>query len=53
MTLGRFIRNPGGKESRSMALEFEDLTEKIIGAAIEVHRHIRFLNSWLPYFMVS
>jgi len=46
----RFIRNPGNQEKskkreikiqeKPMALEFEALTEKIIGAAIEVHRRL-------------
>ena len=33
-------RNPGKQERRNMALEHEALTERIIGAAIEVHRRL-------------
>src|SRR5271167_3927891 len=31
---------PGNQEGRKMALEHEALTERIIGAAIEVHRRL-------------
>src|SRR5208282_722662 len=34
------IRNAGTQEGEIMALEHEDLTERIIGAAIEVHRRL-------------
>jgi PD-(D/E)XK nuclease superfamily len=32
------MRKPGKQERRKVALEHEALTERIIGAAIEVHR---------------
>ena len=34
------MRNPGNQERKKMALEHEALTERIIGAAIEVHRRL-------------
>jgi GxxExxY protein len=34
------MRNPGKQEKRKVALAHEALTERIIGAAIEVHRRL-------------
>jgi GxxExxY protein len=34
------MKKPGKQERRKVALEHEALTERIIGAAIEVHRRL-------------
>ena len=59
--INKEARNPGigleVREGRAMALEHEELTGEIIGAAIEVHRTLGpgFLESgsWFPGFLIG